>query len=546
MTPKISNLGHPKGTTNLGTLFDAGTVRPGQTVSAIKFLAVATNGFNQAIQIGNVTAGANPVACVPSLSSVTPTAAGAPFSVSFTVPPNYPFPGSGGSFQGVDPEGNKKLVEIAYKVQTVTGSTARASFKTTDLKGSSAITLNPINGFTGSVGVSFDRTFQSSDGVPSGYVAVPSGVNVSAASATISGTSAATATANFTWSSWTAGNYAVIAVLTNGTMAIRVPLLITISPGSTTGSVKYSAPISVPNATGATVRCVSPAGKMAGISSSGNLVYWPSPTSSAQPVSATGLGSSAGPVMFAINDSGQMVGNAARGVCYWSSPSANPVYLQLPAGYNGGVALCINNSGQIVGQAVNSGVLSTAQAVYWSSPTAKPVLLSQSFGGGVGSETAATAISNAGIIAGYSTDTSGNQRVLVWNSSTANPTALLPDTTMNFSSLNPTTSSISGWTQVGVTPYVWNPTSYSAKQYAGSGFPNAVGSDGVVAGTSLDLKSASIWTSPTASPVALSSLVQSSGGWTFQQALFMTSAGDVIGQGTLGGSQGVFVVHRQP
>jgi hypothetical protein len=537
------NVAPHRTTTNLGELFDAGTVSPGQTVSAIKFLALATNGYDQAVQMSDVSSGsASHVACLPSTGSVTPTSAGSPFSVSFTVPANYPYAGSGASFEGTDPAGNKKVVGITFKVQAVSGNASRGSFKSPDLADSVPIGVTPINGFTGQVGISFDRSFQSSDGVPSGYLQLPSAVSVSAQAVTISGSSAVNGSASFTWASWAAGNYAVIAVLTKGTMAIRVPVEITVTTGSSSGPVTYSAPVSTPSGNGARIQCVSPGGKMVGQAVSGAQQYWASPTSSPTTINTSGLGATAEPAAFAVNDSGQIAGNAARGPCYWASASTSPTYLKLPAGYNGGAALSINAAGNIVGQAVPSGNLSAAVGVYWSSGTATPVVLSSTIGGTAGTEFLAYGISNAGTIAGTGSPAAGSQRVLVWSSTAADPTALSPSTAENFLGMNQTTGAVSG--RSGNTPYVWFPSSYAPTLYAGSGFINAIGSDGVGVGSDVNQATAMVWTSATAQPVALSTLTQAPAGWTLQQALFMTSAGDVIGTGQVGGNTGVFVVQR--
>ena len=240
-TPSLAASGHAvkRATGNVPVLIDLGTLTPGQTVGPINVLVLALNGFNGTVNLSDV-ASATPdhIAAVPSVASITPTAAGAPFSVGFAVPANYPYPGSGVEFQGTDAQSRTKQELIAFKVSTVSGLFTPVSFVNNVGQGSGPLAITPINGFTGPITVTFDTNLT---GAPTGFLPLPGTVTVTAPNSpvTISGTTAISTPINFTWTAWAAGSYEVIAVLTKGTMAIRVPVQITVTApsGGTPGAV---------------------------------------------------------------------------------------------------------------------------------------------------------------------------------------------------------------------------------------------------------------------------------------------------------------------
>ncbi|HLK14533.1 MAG TPA: hypothetical protein VKT78_06985 [Fimbriimonadaceae bacterium] len=222
---------------NVPVLVNLGNLTPGQVVAPINILAVALNGFTGSVALSDV-ASASPdhIAAVPSVASVNPTVAGAPFTVGFTVPANYPFPGTGVEFQGKDAANRIKQELIAFNVVTVSGSFTPAVFQSNAGAGNGPLTITPINGFTGPVTITFDTNLT---GAPTGFQPLPNTVQVTAPNSpvTISGANPVTTPVNFSWSSWSPGSYEVIAVLTKGTMAVRVPVQITVVAGGSGAAV---------------------------------------------------------------------------------------------------------------------------------------------------------------------------------------------------------------------------------------------------------------------------------------------------------------------
>ena len=535
-----------KGAPSLGTLYDAGTLTPGQTIPAIPFLAVSMNGFNQSLKLADVSSdSAGHVAAVPSVSSVNPTPSGAAFSISLAIPANYPYAGSGSEFSASDPSGTVKTAGISFKVRTVQGTAAKESFKTTADSGTVPVTITPINGFTGQISFAFDRTFQASDGIANTYSPLPSGVNISA-SADVTGASAVTANAALTWTSVSAGSYAIVAILKNGTMAIRVPIELTMTTGSTGGTVSFNPPVTVTAGSKSFgfFNAVSPGGKIVGADNGGFPLYWASPT--VAPVSVTLAPGGAGE-MTGINDSGAMIGTSGGNGYYWSSATATPIELKIPTNYANGQPFGINASGVIVGSMNNAS--SIPVACYWSSPTATATPLKNMSAGPSIAQSFGFGISNSGVIVGDVYFTSAPAQLWVWSSGTATPTALSPTTvSYTFGSMNPITGGICASTLTDdpstTFPHSWSPSSYSPNSFQGTGIASAMDSNGVVFGSNTGKSTALVWTSPGAQPVPLTSLCTSAAGWTFSQALFVTSAGDVIGYGSHNGTVVPFVAKR--
>jgi len=225
----------PANITNLGTLTNLGTFVAGQTVAPVNILAVSKNGFNGKVTLSDVaSATAGHIAAVPGVPSIVPTVAGAPFSVSFAIPPTYSLGGSGVTFQGTDAQGRVKTAHIAFAVSTVSGAFAAQTFSQSDQADSGNLVLTSVNGLTGPIGITFDTNILSTDGANKGDLQLPKTVTVTAPSSPITlGATPASTPINFKWTTWNTGNYAVIAVLKKaGTpLGVRVPLEITITSG---------------------------------------------------------------------------------------------------------------------------------------------------------------------------------------------------------------------------------------------------------------------------------------------------------------------------
>lgn len=238
-TPQVSVPRAKRAVGNIPIIVDLGSLVPGQSVPPVAILAQALNGFTGNIAISDVAASTpDHIAAVPSVTTIAPTVAGAPFNVGFTLPANYPYPGTGVAFQGTDANSKVKQYLIAFKVVTVSGTFAPITTANNIGQTSGPLAITAVNGFNGPVTITFDRNLT---GAPNGFSALPATVNVSAPNSpvTVSGTSAVTTPINFSWSSWTPGNYEVVAVLTKGTMAVRVPVQVTVIAGvnSPPGSV---------------------------------------------------------------------------------------------------------------------------------------------------------------------------------------------------------------------------------------------------------------------------------------------------------------------
>ncbi|HWD39709.1 MAG TPA: hypothetical protein VG944_12730 [Fimbriimonas sp.] len=215
--------------TRAPVLIDLGTLKPGQTITPVDILAVSKNGFSGSVSLSDVASDSpDHIVAQTSLSTIVPTPSGAPFSVGFTVPANYPYSGSGVTFQGKDDQRGTRQKEIAFKVATLSPTFDTVTFAPSTLSGSGSLSLKPLNGFTGQVSITFDTDLTRA---PTGFSPLPNTVQVTAPNSpvTISGTSAVSTPINFAWTSWPIGNYEVIAVLKNGNMAIRTPLQIKIA-----------------------------------------------------------------------------------------------------------------------------------------------------------------------------------------------------------------------------------------------------------------------------------------------------------------------------
>jgi hypothetical protein len=222
--------------TDLGVLTSLGSLSPGQVVPSVNILAVSQNGFNGSVALADVpSTAAGHIAAVPSVSPVSPTPAGSPFTVGFTVPATYSTATSGIAFQGTDSQGLVKIAHIAFTVATVSGSFAPQTFKQSDDADSGLLYLTAVGGLSGAISVSFDTNILPTDGARKGDLELPKAVTVTAPSTPVTlGASPVSTPIDFTWSAWSTGNYAVIAVLRKaGTaIAVRAPLEITIGTGS--------------------------------------------------------------------------------------------------------------------------------------------------------------------------------------------------------------------------------------------------------------------------------------------------------------------------
>lgn len=244
-------------TTDLGTL-DTVTGYPGFTnpifSSFTGFLAESLDGFTGTLQLADVPSGTpdhvpcqfspgNGSSAPTSTLSVTPTTAGAPFTVFFTIPSNYTYPSTTLKYQATDNYSRVKTVEIAVTTVAFNASFAPVTFSSFDDSDSGTLSIATQNDSGGSINVTFDTNIQASDNVPAAFDnPLPSGVTVSGPTTPVTITGANTtlsAPVNFSWSSWPAGNYAVIAVLSQpqdvagAGETIRVPCEITVTSRET-------------------------------------------------------------------------------------------------------------------------------------------------------------------------------------------------------------------------------------------------------------------------------------------------------------------------
>jgi hypothetical protein len=156
-------------------------------------------------------------------------------------------------------------------------------------------------------------------------------------------------------------------------------------------------------------------------------VFWSSPTSLPNSLQISAGDSSDN--VNGFNDNDQIVGNgyynypngeqAPTNPVYWSSPTAKPSKLAMPADVLYAIATSINNSGQIVGWActINYKIL----PLYWSSATDTPHVLQT---------ISSTRIApnfigpNGNIIGGFSTSLDYGYSVAFWSSYSAQPVVL--------------------------------------------------------------------------------------------------------------------------
>ena len=156
-------------------------------------------------------------------------------------------------------------------------------------------------------------------------------------------------------------------------------------------------------------------------------VFWSSPTS--QPNSLQISKGDTSDNVNGFNDNDQIVGNgyynypngqqAPTNPVYWSSPTAKPSKLAVPANIQYAIATSINNSGQIVGWACTNS--NSIAPLYWSSPTDTCEVLQK---------IASTRIApffigpNGNIIAGFPSSLDYGYSVAFWSSHTAQPVVL--------------------------------------------------------------------------------------------------------------------------
>jgi hypothetical protein len=156
-------------------------------------------------------------------------------------------------------------------------------------------------------------------------------------------------------------------------------------------------------------------------------VFWSTPTS--QPKSLQISVGDTSDNVNGFNDNDQIVGNGyytypnlqqvPTNPVYWSSPTAIPSKLAVPANIQYAIATSINNSGQIVGWAFTTS--NSIAPLYWSSPTDIPQFLQT---------ISSTRISpnfigpNGNIIAGFTSSMDDGYNVAFWSSHTAQPVVL--------------------------------------------------------------------------------------------------------------------------
>lgn len=238
------------------------------------------------------------------------------------------------------------------------------------------------------------------------------------------GEAQATITAN-----GTAGSYDVTASVAGVTTTASFSLTNTSAPANT----GYAAPIFFTSSQG-TIVTINKNGQSIGYipSTTGSNynvpIYWSTPSSQPQDLQILTGDSSA--VANGLNDNGQIVGYSygeyfvnpelyyTSNALYWSSPTAKPQKLAVPANTYGGFALGINNSGQIVGYALSAsnGII----PLYWPSPSDTPQVLA-------GSLTAAPGLisSNGQILGNYlPLELATKMTEVVWPSPTAQPVVL--------------------------------------------------------------------------------------------------------------------------
>ncbi|HXJ59181.1 MAG TPA: DUF3466 family protein [Verrucomicrobiae bacterium] len=152
-------------------------------------------------------------------------------------------------------------------------------------------------------------------------------------------------------------------------------------------------------------------------------LFWPNANSPALPLgSFGGLYDEA----FAINDSGQIVGDASaagtgsRRAALWNNSSSAPRDLGT-LGLEQSTAWAINKSGQIVGAAAQYTVSFQVLPIFWANGSSAPVPLA-TLGGNVG---AALGLNSSGRIVGYSTATvNGPSHAVLWDNSASPATDL--------------------------------------------------------------------------------------------------------------------------
>jgi hypothetical protein len=146
-----------------------------------------------------------------------------------------------------------------------------------------------------------------------------------------------------------------------------------------------------------------------------HLIYYSSPTAAPVALSTVGVAFAATSFLTdegfpqGINNRGEIIGGylydngSGHGLqndsYVWSSPSANPVKLALPAGDTGSQVTALNESGAIVGNTSPDYTGKIMHAVLWASSSAPPTVL-----GGFNGEalTSATDINAGGAIVGCS------------------------------------------------------------------------------------------------------------------------------------------------
>jgi hypothetical protein len=282
-----------------------------------------------------------------------------------------------------------------------------------------------------------------------------------------------------------------------------------------------------------------------------------------------------------LNDSGVVAGSDGSHAAIWSGGSITLLS-------NGGLvapatALGVSSSGVILGESGGPTYTGLGGVVTWSDASASPTVIAASTSNEVATiESDAIAINSSGQIVYKQTIHSGSPPPLnpvsyLWSPSTGTATSLGLAADASFSSiavdLNDngavllTFGGAVGVSQAGVSskvtsgfsatalnnvgdivgntfsgvPMFWNG---SANISLGEGVAEDVNDAGMVVGRSSS-GSALLWTSATSPAVALDSLVDSSSGWHFTDALKINNKGQILALGTLGSDTSVHTVLLQ-
>ena len=306
------------------------------------------------------------------------------------------------------------------------------------------------------------------------------------------------------------------------------------------GTSTYGTPINL--GSGDNPNDINNNGQIVGQAPSGAAVYWSTPSSQVLNM-AQYQGHDESP--FGLNNHGEVIGfggNQAANVV-WRTPTATPIALAA-AGYPTG----INDSGEIVGNTDTS-------AVVWSNATAAPITLPQ-LDGSVFST--AEAINASGLIVGSSSTslTTTTSQPVYWTSASTTPNALPGGTVTEFFDKWGVNSSgqIFAATRINtpnITRYWASPTAtpITLPSLANSTAANAtnvgegINTSGVIVGASTDSTGNSravLWKNGKITD--LNTLIPANSGWTLHSALAINDSGGIVGVGSFNGADCAFYI----